>query len=161
MTCRQREKLMVRALDGVLAAQDRDELDAHLEQCPRCRRTREEYRGLFQALAPVAVPRPRAYSWERLRARIGEREEAGLRPEFRTWALRVIPAAVAVALLIGGASFLFSPSSSSNYTPSEEVLLRNTNPLVEARTILEQKRLEDKNMMLIFASNEGGLSERR
>jgi anti-sigma factor RsiW len=161
MTCRQREKLMVRTLDGVLAAPDRDELEAHLERCPRCRRTMEEYRGLFQALAPSAVPRPRAYSWERLKALIGEREEAGLRPEFRTWALKVIPAAVALALLIGGASFLFSPSSSSNYTPSEEVLLRNTNPLVEARTILEQKRLEDKNMMLIFASNEGGLSERR
>lgn len=161
MTCRQREKLMVRALDGVLAASDRDELEAHLERCPRCRRAMEEYRGLFQALAPSVAPRPRAYSWERLRARIEEREEAALRPEFRTWALKIIPAAVALALLIGGASFLFSPSSSSSYTPSEEVLLRNTNPLVEARAILEQNRLEDKNMMLIFASNEGGLSERR
>ena len=59
------------------------------------------------------------------------------------------------------ATTILSPGPASEYTPSEEVLLRNTNPLVEARSILEQKRLEDKNMMLIFASNEGGLSERR
>lgn len=161
MTCRQREKLMVRALDGVLAAPDRDELEAHLERCPRCRRVMDEYRGLVQTLTPAAAPSPRPYSWERLRARIEEQEESRLRPDLRTWALKVIPAAVALALLIGGASFLFSPSPSSSYTPSEEVLLRNTNPLVEARAILEQKRLEDKNMMLIFASNEGSLSERR
>jgi len=56
---------------------------------------------------------------------------------------------------------LFSPGPASEYTPSEELLLRNTNPLVEARAILDQKRLEDKNMMLIFAANEGGLSKRR
>lgn len=161
MTCRQREKLMVRALDGVLAAPERDELEAHFKRCPRCRRVMEDYRGLVQALAPQAAPRPRAFSWERIRSRIEEREKADPHPEFRTWALKVIPAAVALALLIGGASFLFSPSSSSGYSPSEEVLLRNTNPLIEARTILEQQQMEDKNLMLIFASNEGGFSERR
>jgi anti-sigma factor RsiW len=161
MTCRRSERLMGRAQDGLLNAPDREYLEAHLGQCPRCRRMSEEYRSLFQALVPPGAPPPRAFAWERLRAKIEGREAEALRPEYQRWALKVIPAAVALALLIGSASLLFSPRPASEYTPSEELLLRDTNPLVEARSILEQKRLEDKNMMLIFASNEGGLSERR
>lgn len=161
MTCRRSERLIVRAQDGLLAAPDRESLEAHLRQCPRCRQLSEDYRSLFQALAPAGAPPPRAFAWERLRAKIEEREAEALRPEYQRWALKVIPAAVALALLIGSASLLFSPGPASEYTASEELLLRDTNPLIEARSILEQKRLEDKNMMLIFASNEGGLSERR
>jgi len=153
--------MMLRARDGRLAAPDTESLEAHLRQCPQCRRLGEDYRSLFLALAPAGAPPHRTVAWEQLRTRIEEREAEALRPEYQRWALKVIPAAVALALLIGSASLLFSPRPASEYTPSEELLLRNTNPLVEARTILEQKRLEDKSMMLIFASNEGGLSRRR
>lgn len=161
MKCRDAEKLMLRAKDSALAGPERDSLDAHLRQCPRCRRADEEYRSLFRSLRPIESRGPAAFSWERLRARIEEREAAAREPQYEKWALKAIPAAIALALLIGSASLLFRSSSPSNISASEELLLRNTNPLVEARTILDQKRLEDKGLMLIFASNETGFPERR
>ena len=161
MKCHDAEKLMLRAKDSALAGPGRDSLDAHLRQCPRCRRVEEEYRSLFRSLRPVESRGPAAFSWERLRTRIEEREAAALKPQYEKWALKAIPAAIALALLIGSASLLFKSSAPSNISASEELLLRNTNPLVEARTILDQKRLEDKGLMLIFASNETGFPERR
>jgi hypothetical protein len=161
MKCRNAERLMVRAKDSVLAASEKDSLDGHLRQCSRCRRVSGEYRDLFQALLPVESPQPGAYSWVRLKARIEEREAAAVKPLYEKWALKVIPAAVALALLIGSASLLFRASQSLQASSTEELLLSNTNPLVEAQTILEQKRFEDKGMMLIFASNEVGALERR
>lgn len=159
MRCRDAEKLMSRAKDFVLDGPVRDSLDAHLRDCPRCRRAEAEYRSLFQALSPAGAPGPSAFSWTRLRARIEEREAADLNPPYEKWALKAIPAAVALALLIGSASFLFRPARSASLSPSEELLLSNTNPLVEARTILDQQKLEDKGLMLIFASNETRLPE--
>ena len=154
MKCRDAEKLMSRAKDFVLAGPAQASLDAHLRDCPRCRRAEAEYRSLFQALSPADTPGPSAFSWTRLRARIDEREAAELNPPYEKWALKAIPAAVTLALLIGSASFLFRPARSASLSPSEELLLSNTNPLVEARTILDQQKLEDKGLMLIFASNE-------
>jgi hypothetical protein len=37
---------------------------------------------------------------------------------------------------------------------SEALLLRNTNPLAEAKSLFEETKLENKNMMIIFASDE-------
>jgi len=37
---------------------------------------------------------------------------------------------------------------------AEILLLRNENPLTEAATILDQKKPEERNMMLIFAAAE-------
>lgn len=161
MNCRNAEKLILRSKDQALSGPEAERLEAHLRRCPACLRLKEDYARLFQDLVPGAVPTRRPLSWERLRARIEEREAAAFKPLYERWALRAIPAAVALALLIGSASLLFKSSPPSEYTPSEELLLRNTNPLVEARTILEQKRLEDQGLMLIFASNEGGSFERR
>jgi hypothetical protein len=154
MNCRDAEKLMSRAKDFVLAGPVRASLEAHLRDCPRCRRADEEYRGLFLALRPTDRPGPATLSWTRLRARIEEREAAELNSPYEKWALKAIPAAVTLALLIGSASVLFRPARRANLSPTEELLLSNTNPLVEARTILDQQKLEDRGLMLIFASNE-------
>lgn len=157
MNCRDAEKLMVGAKDVALSGPGREALEIHLHRCPRCRRAQEEYRLLFASLRPAESRGPAPYSWERLRARIEEREADALKPHYEKWALKAIPAAIALALLIGSASLLFRPSTPSDLSPSEELLLRNTNPLIEARTILDQKRLEDRSLMLIFASNETGI----
>ncbi len=161
MKCRDAEKLMVGAKDAALSGPARESLEDHLRQCSRCRLAEREYRALFEGLRPVQSRGPAAFSWERLRSRIEEREAEALKPQYERWALKAIPAAVALALLIGSASLIFRPSKTPVLSPSEELLYRNTNPLVEAQTILDQKKLEDKGLMLIFASNETGAPERR
>jgi predicted anti-sigma-YlaC factor YlaD len=161
MKCRTAERLMLRSKDSVLLPSAQGSLEAHLRQCPRCRQVDEEYRELFRCLRPVESRGPSVFAWERLRAGIAEREAAALGPHYEQWALKAIPAAIVLALLIASASFLFKTPSPSSVSASEELLLRNTNPLVEARTILDQKKLEDKGLMLLFASNEAGLRERK
>lgn len=161
MKCRNAEKLMLRAKDFDLPGPARDSLDAHLRQCSRCRRAEEDYRDIFRSLRPVKSRGPAAFSWERLQARIEEREAAAVELQYEKWAFKAIPAAIVLALLIGSASLLFRSSTPSNVSASEELLLRNTNPLVEARTILDQRKLEDRGLTLLFASNEMGLPERR
>ena len=161
MNCRKAERLMVWAKDFTLAAADKGSLEAHLGQCGRCRRVEREYSDLCQALRPAEPPGPGAYAWERIKSRIEEREASAIRPLFEQWAFKIIPAAVALAFLIGSATLLFRTSSISTASSTEELLLRNTNPLTEAQAILEQQKLEDKGMMLIFASNEAGTWERR
>jgi len=161
MNCRKAERLMVRTRDFVLTATEKDSLDSHLRRCPRCRRARQEYQDLFGALLPLEPSQARSYSWERLKARIEEREAASRKPLYEKWALKAIPAAVALALLIGSASLLFQSPQPAPYSATEELLFPNDNAQSEAQTILEQQKLEDQGMMLIFASKEFGVSERR
>ena len=52
----------------------------------------------------------------------------------------------------GAGILLFQPQEPRQLSQTERFLLQDENPLGEAASILDQKKAEDRNMMLIFAS---------
>jgi hypothetical protein len=61
--------------------------------------------------------------------------------------------ALAVILLFIGGLIFLAPGEES-LSQSEALLLRNANPLAEAKSLFEETKLENKNMMIIFAADE-------
>jgi hypothetical protein len=56
--------------------------------------------------------------------------------------------------VLAGSLTFFSPQKEQELSSSGAFLLQNQNPLQETGYILEEEKLEDKNMMLIFTSME-------
>jgi len=153
MNCRQAERRLLRRHDGRLSAAEEKRLDLHLLSCPKCREIENEYGLLFNTLARPGASGPRPLFWQRLEARIEESgRENGWAP-VRRWCRRAVPAALAVTAALLAVLLVLSPGRRTELSPSEALLLRNDNPLTETRTLLEEKRVEDRNMMLIFASS--------
>jgi len=63
-----------------------------------------------------------------------------------------VPAALGLTAALLAALLILTPGRRSELSSSETLLLHDDNPLEETRTLLEENRLEAKNMMLIFAS---------
>jgi hypothetical protein len=154
MNCRTAERWLLSRHDGRLSLDQERELKAHLRSCLKCLAMENGYLALFADLVREEAPPPRPLFWERLEARISERERANGWSVVRQFCRRAIPASLALISLALAAVLLLSPRREEELSSSESLLLRNENPLVETRTLLENKRVEDKNMMLIFASAE-------
>ncbi len=154
MNCKQAEKSLLRSFDGRLEAGKARLLQAHLEACSRCREMGKEYRLILDGLKPVAAPEPLPYFESRLLARIGEKEKASPAELWLKWAHRAAAASLAAFLLFAAGILLFQPQESAELSQAETLLLQNENPFSEAATILEQKKPEERNMMLIFAASE-------
>jgi anti-sigma factor RsiW len=160
MKCKTAEKWIVRSLDGRLDERSREGLEEHLGTCPSCRKATAEYRSMLGLLREERQPAPLPPRfWERLEPRL--KEEQKIVP-FLLWergALHAIP--VFVALVVLAAGLLFFTPQSRDMSQSEALLIENTNPFSETRGLFEQKRPEDKSMMLIFASLDEKPSVRR
>ncbi len=154
MNCRTAEKWLLRRHDRRLSPDQEQGLDAHLRACPACSARENGYRNLFAVLGREAAPRPRPMFWERLEARMAEKEQENGWSPVRMFCRRAVPAALAVLSLALAAVLLLSPRGEREFSSSESLLLRNDNPLSETRTLIESNKVEDKNMMLIFASAE-------
>jgi predicted anti-sigma-YlaC factor YlaD len=74
MSCEQSELWMMDALDGVLAASDRQRLAAHLETCLRCRADWDALNALEQMLAAPPMVRPAPGFADRVEARLARFE---------------------------------------------------------------------------------------
>ncbi|MBN2199801.1 MAG: zf-HC2 domain-containing protein [Candidatus Aminicenantes bacterium] len=153
MNCRQAERRILRRRDGRLSAVDEERLALHLRSCPKCRGIESEYGLLFDTLARAAESRPQPGFWERLEVRMAESERENGWGAVRRWCRRAVPAALAVTAALLAVLLVFSPGRRDELTSSEALLLRNDNPLTETRALLEENRVEDRNMMLIFASS--------
>jgi anti-sigma factor RsiW len=154
MNCKQAEKFLLCSLDGRLGADRRRLLESHLQGCTRCRNREEEYRLILGHLKPQTSPEPLPYFEQRLLARLKEREktvpsELGLR-----WAHRAAGFSLAALLLFGAGVLLFQPQEPEELSQVETLFLQNENPFSEAATILDQKKAEDRSMMLIFAASD-------
>jgi predicted anti-sigma-YlaC factor YlaD len=152
MDCKKAEHFLLRSLDGRLSQEDGAALNEHLGKCPSCRKKDEEFRMILGLLRPGAVAEPLPYFKERLLARLKEKERT--RPAFLwvRWAHRAVAFSLAAFLLFGAGIFLFQPQEPRELSQTERFLLQDENPLDEAASILDQKKAEDRNMMLIFAS---------
>jgi len=154
MNCRTAERWLLRRHDRRLSPDKEQELDTHLRVCPVCSTREDGYRALFADLGRETAPPPRPLFWERLEARIVEKERENGWGLVRLFCRRAIPVSLALSALVLAAVLLFSPAREAQFSSSESLLLRDDNPLVETRILLDNNKLEDKNMMLIFASAE-------
>lgn len=153
MNCRQAERLALRRRDGRLSPAGEADLDLHLGSCAGCRELEAEYARLFDDLAAPSAAVPRAMFWPRLEARMAERERENGWGVVKQWCCRAVPAALGLTAVLLAALLVLSPGRRSELSSSETLLLRDDNPLEETRTLLEENRVEAKNMMLIFASS--------
>mgnify|MGYP001304206446 CR=1 FL=1 len=102
MNCRQGEKLLMRALDGELPAEERNALEAHLQTCAACRATEQTWREAGRRLRSESVPTPPAeVMWADVRRAIHQQAPvAGPAPSLLGWRLGWATAIVG-ALFVG------------------------------------------------------------
>jgi len=152
MDCKKAERFLLRSYDTPLGPEEKTALQGHLETCPSCRIKDVEYRTILGLLRPGSTPEPLPYFRERILARIKEKEMPvlfGLK-----WAHRAVAFCLAVFLVFGVGILLFPPDEPQELSQTERFLLHDENPLTETASLLNQKKPEDRNMMLIFASVE-------
>ncbi|MBA7697494.1 MAG: hypothetical protein E3J44_06615 [Candidatus Aminicenantes bacterium] len=154
MKCKKVEKFLLRSFDELLKEEEKNELKKHLESCPLCQTKREEYQSILDALKEKDFPEPKPYFWERLQPKLEERKRYDPWLLWKKWAIRAVPASLLLVILFAAALILFIPAQKEELSQSGVLLLRNSDPLQEATILLEEEKVEDKNMMLIFTAME-------
>jgi predicted anti-sigma-YlaC factor YlaD len=152
MDCKKAERFLLRSLDGRLDHDNRAMMQAHLEKCPSCQKKDREYRMILSLVRPQTMPEPLPYFKERLLAKLKERDITAPALLWVKWAHRAVALSLAAFLLFGAGILIFRPQEPREVSQTERFLLQDENPLSEAASILDQKKAEDRNMMLIFAS---------
>ncbi len=153
MTCRQAERSILRSLDRDLEAGAESALSAHLRTCSRCRALQAEHVALRDALRQEEAPSPRPFFVERLRTRLEALDRPAPAAVWQKWCLRAIPVSLfLIGLFVGG--LMFMPSSEEAANASQALLLRGSNPISETSSYFDETRIDDKNVMLIFAAEE-------
>ena len=152
MDCKKAEHFLLRSLDAKLDPEEKTLLQAHLEKCPSCQKKDREYRLILSLARPQTVPEPLPYFKERLLAKLKERDITAPALLWVKWAHRAVAFSLAAFLLFGAGILFFRPQEPRELSQTERFLLQDENPLGEAASILDQKKAEDRSMMLIFAS---------
>ncbi|NIM59048.1 MAG: hypothetical protein GTO16_08930 [Candidatus Aminicenantes bacterium] len=154
MRCKKYERFLLRSFDGLLKEEEKTELKKHLESCVYCQTKKTEYQTILSALKEKNFPEPKPYFWERLQPKLAEGKKYDLWSIWKQWALRAIPASMLLVILFTAALMLFIPPQKEELSDSGDLLLRNLDPLQETTILLEEGKIEDKNMMLIFTAME-------
>ena len=152
MDCKKAERFLLRSLDGKLDPEKKTLLQTHLEKCPSCQRKDRDCRMILSLVRPQTVPEPLPYFKERLLAKLEEKGKTAPALLWVKWAHRAVALSLAAFLLFGAGILFFRPQEPQELSQTEKFLLQDENPLGEAASILDQKKAEDRNMMLIFAS---------
>ncbi len=153
MRCHKAERWLLRDLDGRLSLQAKGKLASHLQGCPNCVRKRRDYALILGALRTEPAS-PSADFLERLRMKLGREEKPTSWAWMGEWSLRAVPLSLILILALLVAMLFFLPSGSGDLGQAEALLLRNENPYLETKALLEETRLEKKNLMLIFTAEE-------
>ncbi len=102
MNCEDIDKLLTAYLEEALTPTEEEQVQAHLDSCPRCRgelealaTTRNRLTQALNMAASRATPPPD--SWERLARRIGIKTEA---PSPRKWGMRWLAVPLSIFLLV-------------------------------------------------------------
>jgi len=161
MKCKKFEKWLLRSFDNLLKEEEKEKLEEHLKSCAYCQVKRREYKTLLSILKKEEGAEPKPYFWERLQAKLKERQKYAVWTVAKNWSLRAIPLTLLVVLLLALALVFISPPKEQELSQSEVLLLRNLNPLQETQILLEAEGLENKNMMIIFSAMEEKNDTRR
>jgi anti-sigma factor RsiW len=134
-----------------LDPEDRARVGAHLEACPECRATADDFREILARLGADAGPP--AIHWGRWQAELrGRMESAGLRGggagrRGQSWWRRHAwaGASIAAAVVIGLAALLLQPGAPSRSAPDlallEETALAGRLDLLEQYPVIERLEL--------------------
>jgi len=152
MKCKDAEKRLLQSFDGTLEGAAKAELDGHVKACPRCRQKQLEYGVLLKSLKVEDV-QPLPYFWERLEAKLREGERVEPWTIWARWSRRAIPVSLSLILLFVAAMAFLGPHE-EDLSQSEALLLRNANPVAESKALFDEPKLENKNLMIIFAADE-------
>jgi len=161
MNCKKAERWMLRSFDGLLKEEEKEKLASHLSRCLRCQGRERDYRGIFTVLKKVVLPEKKPFFWERLQPRLREKEKDAPWSFWKELSIKAIPLSLALITCLILAMMFLSSRKQEELSQSEILLLRNMNPIQETRTLFEEEKLENRNMMLIFASMEEKTSVRR
>jgi hypothetical protein len=161
MDCKKAERFLLRDYDTALEPEEKKQLQGHLQGCPACREKDREYREILGILRTDAVAEPLPYFRERVLAGIKEKDKESPVLFGLKWAHRAVAFFVAVQILFGVGLILSRKEETPELSRAEKLFFQNENPLTETASLLDQKRAEDKNMMLIFASLEDRNGGRR
>lgn len=154
MKCKKFERLLSRSFDGLLKKEEKEELESHLKSCLSCQMKSREYKTILNLLRKEVDLEPKPYFWERLQTKIKERGKVTPWTIVKQWSLKAVPLSLLLVLALVLVISLLSPPQSQELSQSEVLLLRNLNPLQETRPLLEEERLENQNMMIIFSAIE-------
>jgi len=154
MNCQRMEKLLLKALDGLLDKQQTEILEQHIRSCPECSLMREEYETILGTMKMSDYPEPRPYFWERLQPKLRGKKIFNPWAQWKLWGLRAVPVALFIVVILAGALTFIDLRQPGELSSSEAFLLHDQNPLQDTSSILDEERVEDKNMRLIFASIE-------
>lgn len=161
MNCKKAKRIIFRSLDGALKEEEKEKLESHLRGCLYCQQREREYRMIFSVLKKEVQPEPKSYFWERLQPRLKEREEYAPWSVWKEWSVKAIPLSLTLIACLVLAMIFLSSRKQEELSQSEILLLRNMNPIQETRTLFEEEKMENRNMMLIFATAEEKTSIRR
>jgi predicted anti-sigma-YlaC factor YlaD len=161
MNCQRAEKLLLKSFDMPLEKRETEILEQHLKSCPGCSDIKEEYETILGALKMSGYPEPKPYFWERLQPKLREKKVFNPWAQWKQWGLRAIPVALFIVVVMAGALTVIEVQEPGDLSSSEAFLLQNQNPLQDSSSILDEEKVEDKNMMLIFASMEEPQPTRR
>jgi len=148
-------------MDGILEGNEKERLEQHLEKCSRCQQRQKEYSALSDILKGVDFPEPKPYFWERLQSQLKERKKYEPWILYKRWSIRAVPLALLLVIILIGATAIFLPHQKQELSQSEDLLLRNRDPFQETRILFEEKGMEQRNMILIFATLEENADTRR
>lgn len=153
MRCHKAERWLLRDLDGRLSDPEKDKLDAHLQVCRGCVRKKKDYGLILGTLRAEPSSTPPDF-WERLKARLNSREKTTSWAWMGEWSLRAVPLSLILILTLLVTMLFILPSRERDLSQTEALLLRNENPYPETSAVFEETRLENRNLMLIFAAEE-------
>mgnify|MGYP001187412247 CR=1 FL=1 len=160
MKCKKAERLMLKSLDHSLKPDENESLQEHLKQCSLCRQKQEEYKNILSLLEEQELPEPKPYFWTRLKPKLKRDRSYESWLAWKKWSLRAIPISLLVLILFGSLITVFIPSEQTELSRAE-VLLQNQNPFVDSLPLLEEGRVENENIHLIFTSINGENGTRR
>lgn len=154
MNCKKAARLLLLSFDDRLSEKDRLLLEDHIATCWACREKEKEYREILNLLQLRHVPEPLPYFERRLMAKLAQAQRDIPAFFWQKWIPRAAAVFLMAGLFFGVGVLFFQPREIPELSQTEILLLRNENPLTEAATILDQKKPEERSMMLIFAAAE-------
>ncbi|MCS7227408.1 MAG: DUF1318 domain-containing protein [Endomicrobia bacterium] len=115
MNCKKYEKLLILYLDDVISEKDRKKIEVHLQGCPSCRKTFEEFKRIKDILTELPVKQVHKEVITKVQKRIEEITQESyfksvieqLKSVFRFASIRILaPAMVSLVLIVGVMMFL-------------------------------------------------------
>jgi predicted anti-sigma-YlaC factor YlaD len=161
MKCKKVETFLSKSMDGLLSDEEKDWLEAHLAECPPCRKKRNEYAFIAETLGGKDFPEVAPYFWERLQPRLKENRKYIFWSEWKQWSLRAVPVSIIVVIFLVLGLSVFFPQPTDELSQTGDLLFRDNPPLPETVTLLEAETGENKSMQLIFMAMEESPDLRR